>query len=51
MNCHASALDTQGTYATTEHVNDPPQVLTGDETEIFDNIHQRFPRLADSAAD
>ena len=50
MNCHASALGLQGTYATTEHVNDPPPQLTGNETEIFDNIHQRFPRLADPGA-
>jgi hypothetical protein len=46
MNCHASAVAEQGTYATTEHVNDPVSLLTGDEPEILDNIHQRFARLA-----
>src|SRR5262249_50367153 len=50
MNCHASALGQQGTYATTEHVNDFPTMLTGDEPEILDNIHQRFPDLFDPTA-
>jgi mono/diheme cytochrome c family protein len=49
MNCHASALGLQGTYATTAHINAPPAAITGNETEIFDNIHQRFPHLADLA--
>src|SRR5262249_56283627 len=47
MNCHASALGQQGTYATSEHVNVPPTMLTDDEPEILDNIHQRFPDLFD----
>jgi len=50
MNCHASALGQEGTYATTEHVNEPPAVLTGGEPQIFDNIHQRFPDLAEPEA-
>jgi mono/diheme cytochrome c family protein len=50
MNCHASASNLQGTFATTEHVNEPPMVLTGDEPEILDNIHQQFPDLSDPAA-
>jgi hypothetical protein len=49
MNCHASAVGEQGTYSSTDHVNDPASLLTGDEPEILDNIHQRFPRLADPA--
>jgi mono/diheme cytochrome c family protein len=49
MNCHASALGLQGTYSSTDYVNDPPPQITGFEPEILDNIHQRFPRLADSA--
>jgi mono/diheme cytochrome c family protein len=49
MNCHASALGQQGTYSSTTHVNDPPAEISGFEPEILDNIHQRFPRLADPA--
>ncbi|HXN87105.1 MAG TPA: hypothetical protein VN867_13615 [Candidatus Binataceae bacterium] len=48
MNCHASATGMQGTYASTDHLNDATTALIGDQTEIFDNIHQRFPVLADS---
>jgi hypothetical protein len=50
MNCHASALGLQGTYASTEFVTATPALRTGDEPEIFDNIHQRFARLADPVA-
>jgi hypothetical protein len=48
MNCHASALGLQGTYATTEHVNDSPPLNPGAAPDIFDNIHQRFTDPADS---
>ena len=39
LNCHASAADSQGTFATTRHVM-PAGPQTG--PPIFDNIHQPF---------
>jgi hypothetical protein len=48
MNCHASALGGQGTFATTAYTSAPAPSLTGLEPEILDNIHQRTSRLADA---
>ncbi len=48
MNCHASAVGLQGTYATTAHVSDPPPLNPGAAPDIFDNIHQRLASPGES---
>jgi hypothetical protein len=48
MNCHGSAADLQGTFASTEHVQDLPRTPAAAEAQFF--VHPASPRLADPDA-